>query len=149
MRGQGAIEYITIFAAVLVVFASITVPKMMDPGRDAAEESEAVSQVRSTADTIANAVNTIYANSGGTTTEVIELSRNWDLEMSQENLRAGAWIEGEKRWAEASLEYGFDDSLSNIPSGSRTVIVEWSQTENERIVLSEEKVYIYIRPGSV
>lgn len=149
MRGQGAIEYFIIVAAMLVLFASLTVSQMVDPTSAAARTSSQVAQARSAADTIANAINGVYANSeGAVMTEFISLSRTWDLKTNSDNLQIGIEIDGEMKWAKSSLKHGFDDSISNISSGSYTVIVKWASDEAEEINLDPEnnKIHISINP---
>lgn len=150
MRGQGSIEYFTIVAALLVVFAGVTITQLVNPTSEAAREGEQLAQARAASDKIANAINGVYGSSeGAVMTESIYLSRSWDLETNSDNLQIGIEIDGEMRWAKSNLKYGFDDSISNISSGSYTVIVEWTGDEDEGITLVSEnnKIYVYINPG--
>lgn len=161
MRGQGAIEYLTIFTAVLIVFAAVTIPRMVDPGRKAARDSLKVSQARSAADAITNAIDGVYANSqGAVITEEVYLDTAWDLQINNNppRLRIGVWTSEGMENAWDNLRYGFPnlglgelkDELSNIPRGSYSVIVVWTSYAKEGIddsALNDNKIKIYINPG--
>ncbi|KXB00104.1 hypothetical protein AKJ42_01665 [candidate division MSBL1 archaeon SCGC-AAA261C02] len=150
MCGQGAIEYFTIVAALIVVFAGVTITQMVNPFSESAREEEQLAQAQVASDTIANAINGVYANSeGAVITEFVNVSKSWSLDLNSDNLRVGVEIDGEMEWKESSLEYGFDNSIPNISSGNYTVIVEWPSdgTENINLDSANDKIYIYINPG--
>lgn len=150
MRGQGSVEYFTILTAILVVFAAVTITQMVDLSSGAARETEQLAQARGASDKIANAINGVYAqdSKSAVLTEFVYLSRPWSLKLNPENLRIGIEIDGELKWVGSSLKYGFNNQISDIPSGGYTVIVEWSNDETETVNLNSEdqKIYIYINP---
>lgn len=150
MRGQSSIEYMAIVAAVFVVLATVTVPQMVKPGRDAAQDTEFLSQARAASDWIANAINGTYGSpEGPVITEFFQFQRSWSLKMSEDNLRVGVGINEGTKWAESSLKYGFDNSITDISGGIYTIIVEQNPDEKEHVKLNVEnnKIYINIRPG--
>lgn len=162
MRGQSAVEYMFIFGAVLAVFAAVTVPQMVNPAKEASKDAFWVSQARAAVDVIANAINGVYANSErAVMTEVVSLDGNWELQIDNDSpkLRLGIATYSGTEWVEENLRYGFgnlglgglDNSLSNIPSGSYVVIVEWTSEEAEGIddsALDNDKIYIFINPAA-
>lgn len=162
MRGQSAVEYMFILAAVLAIFAAVTVPQMVNPAQEASRDVSRVSQARAAVDAIANAINGVYANSeGAVMTEVVSLDSGWELQIDNDppKLKLGVSTSGGTEWVEDNLRYGFhnlglgglDNSLSNISSGSYAVIVEWTSEGAEGIddsALDNDKIYIYINPAA-
>ena len=156
MRGQSAVEYLLIFSAVLVIFAGVTIGRMINPAQDAARDALYVSQARSAADAISGAIDTVYANGRGAVKSVsISMDCSWTLQLDNAKNRLRIIVEtstGTKN-VEDNLRYEIDNyhSLSGIAAGTYTVIVEWP--ENGRIpenidgsALTGEKIYIRIRP---
>lgn len=160
MRGQGSIEYFTIFAAMLVLFAALTVSNMVNPTSEAARTSRQVAQARSAADTIANAINGVYANSGNAvTTEAVSMDRRWKLQIGGTNddwdLNVGINTPDGWKYVKENLRYSFKDQnfgeLENsvsISSGTYAVIVEWSDSKEgiDDSQVENERIYLYISP---
>lgn len=150
MRGQGSIEYLLIVAAVFLVFGSITIPQMINPSQETSYNVKDLAQARDACDKIANAINGVYSSSEGTViTEFVQVSRGWDLQMSEDNFRIGILINGERKWVDSGLKYGFNTSTYGIQSGSYHVIIEWNEEKEENITPKTEnnKIYINLRPG--
>lgn len=148
MRGQGSLEYFIILAAVFVVIGGVTVHQMVDPGTEVANDAEKLAHARSTCDTIANAINGVYANSEGAwTTEFIHFPFFWKLENQSDNLRVGVETDEGWKWLESGLKYELNVSRRSFSSGSYKVIVGWPATENEGIQVHGDNIYIYINPG--
>jgi len=160
MRGQSAVEYMFILAAILGVFAAITVPQMVNPARDASGDASQVAQARAAVDAIVNAIDTVYANSqGAVMAEVISLDRPWRLQITSDppKLRLGVSTSDGTEWVEDNLRYGFPnlglgglDSSLGVPPGSYTVVVEWTSEEIEGIdggALENNRIHIYINPA--
>ena len=156
MRGQTAVEYLLIFSAVLMIFATVTFAQMINPASEAARDALYLSQARSAADAIAGAIDTVYANGQGAVKSVsISMDCSWRLQLDNagNKLRIVVQISQGSKNVEDNLRYKIDNfhSLSNISSGTYTVIVEWS--ENRKILenidgraIGDKKIYIYIRP---
>ncbi len=152
MRGQSAIEYVLILAAVMTVFASVTVFQMVDPASEASDDALRVARARSACDLIAGAINSVYANGEGAVRSVgvhLPTIENFGIIGDPPELRLQVWTtEGTENVAD-NLRYGFDNFLLNIPSGNYTVIVEWTSEEDEGICgenIAGDKIYIYINP---
>lgn len=156
MRGQSAVEYLLIFSSVLVIFAAVTFGQMINPAQEAARDTLYLSQARSAADAIAGAINTVYSNGRGAVKSVsVSMSSSWSLQLDNVKNKLRIIIETSRgnENVEDNLQYGIDNyhSLSGIPSGTYTVIVEWPDNSGvlENInssVLADKKIYIYIRP---
>ena len=149
MRGQSSLEYILIIGVALIVLASITVARMVNPASESAGDVMIVSQARSACDTIADAINDVYGNAQGATKTVwVHLSEAWDLRTTKGPLKlrlsigTSAGVEN----LESDLWYGFDNSLLNIPAGGYTVIVDWPIDGEEGIMRVNDKIYIHINP---
>ena len=156
MRGQSAVEYLLIFSAALVIFAGVTIGRMINPAQDAARDALYVSQARSAADAISGAIDTVYANGRGAVKSVsISMDCSWSLHLDnvENKLEIVVQISQGTKNVEDDLRYEIDNyhSLSNISPGTYTVIVEWP--ENKQIpenidgrAIGDKKIYIYIRP---
>jgi len=156
MRGQTAIEYLLIFSAVLMIFAAVTFAQMINPTSEAARDTLYLSQARSAADAISGAINTVYANGQGAVRSVsVSMDCGWGVQLDnvENKLRVVVQISQGTKNVEDNLRYKINNShsLSNISSGTYTVIVEWP--ENEKILesidsraIGDKKIYIYIRP---
>ena len=156
MRGQSAVEYLLVFSAVLVLFASVTMAQMITPAGEAARDALYLAQARTGVDAIAGAISTVYANAPGAVKSVsLQMDRSWTLQLDNIRNKLRVIIEtsgGEKR-VEANLRYQIDNyhSISGIPSGTYTVIVEWSENKSilegiDTRALTDKKIFIYIRP---
>jgi len=152
MRGQSAIEYVLILAAVMTVFASVTVFQMIDPASDASDDALRVARARSACDLIAGAINSVYANGEGAVKSVgvyLPTIENFGIIEDPPELRIQVLTSERVENVVGDLEYGFDNFLLNIPSGNYTVIVEWTSEEDEGINgenIADDKIYIYINP---
>jgi uncharacterized protein (UPF0333 family) len=155
MRGQTAIEYLVVFSAVLMIFASVTIVQMINPSKEAARDTLYLSQARSAADAIAGAIDTVYANGRGAVKSVsVCMDGGWSLQLDNvgNKLRIIVGTSEGNENIEDNLRYEIDNyhSLSGIPSGIYTVIVEWSENKQKlenidgRAIVSG-KIYIYIR----
>lgn len=150
MRGQAAIEYLLIFAAMLAIFATITWARMINPIQEAGRDTLYLSQARSAADAIAEAMNSVYANGQGAVKSVsFTIDRGWDLYLEnaggEENVRMSIKTSERVENIKSSLKYGFNDNLQNLAAGTYTVIVEWSGTNNS-LTLDGYKITININP---
>lgn len=146
MRGQSAIEYLLIFAAVLVIFAIITLGEMVNPTAEAGRDTLYLSQARSAADAIAGAVNSVYANGQGATKSVgFSIDQSWSLQLTENRLTISLDISSGTKNVESNLRYGFNDNLQNLSTGTYTIIAEWPG-DQENIVRDGYKIYIYIKP---
>lgn len=162
MRGQSAVEYMFILAAVLGIFAAITVPQMVSPAQRASKDTFLVSQARAAVDAIANAIDGVYANSeGAVMTEVVSLDSGWKLRIDNDPPKLGIGISTSNgtEWVEKDLRYGFynlglgglDNYLPNIPSGSYIIVIERVGGGGEGLdgsSLNDGKIYIRIDPGA-
>lgn len=154
MRGQTAIEYLVVFSAVLLFFASVTLVQMINPSKEAARDTLYLSQARSAADTIAGAINTVYANGQGAVKSVsVCMDGEWSLQLDnvENKLRIIVVTSKGNENVEDSLRYEIlgNHLLPSIPPGVYTVIVEWSENKQkpENIdgrAIGSGKIYIYI-----
>ena len=155
MRGQTAIEYLVVFSAVLLVFASVTLMQMINPSKEAARDTLYLSQARSAADAIAGAINTVYFNGRGAVDSVsFPMDGGWSLQLDNVRNKLRIIVETSKgnENVEDSLRYEIlgNHLLPSIPSGVYTVIVEWSENKQkleniDGCAVSSCKIYIYIR----
>ncbi len=154
-RGQSAVEYLIVFSAALAVFASVTFTQMINPSSDAARDTLYLSQARTAVDSIAGTINTVYGNGRGAVKSAsVQIDRTWAIQLDNaKNLvrvtvATGAGSEN----LEENLLYDITGahSLSNLPAGVYTVIVEWPENanarENLRAVPDNKKIYIFIKP---
>lgn len=157
MRGQTAVEYLLVFSAVLVLFASVTIAQMINPASDAARDTLYLSQARSAVDAIAGAIDTVYANGQGAVKSVsFQMDKSWDLQLDNAENKLRIIVENSTGGlvnVEDNLWYEIDNyhALSGITTGTYTVIVEWSNDNSvlENIngsAITNKKIYIYIRP---
>jgi len=156
MRGQTAIEYLLVFSAMILLLASVTMVKMINPAKDAASDTLQLSQARSAADAIAGAIDTVYADGKGAVKSVsFYMDGGWSLQLDniENKLRIIVGTSKGNENVEDNLRYEIDNyhSLSGISSGAYTVIVEWSENKQklENIdgrAVGNGKISIYIRP---
>ncbi len=150
MKGQGSVEYMAIFAAMLVIFAMFTHAQMVEPAGNLARETEDLSAARNACDKIAASIDRVYKNAeSAKTIEFAEFSGIENLEISEDNVQISIIYDENVLWVSSSIKYGFDNSLTNISNGVYTVIVEWDNSKTEVITLDQEndEVYININPG--
>ena len=150
MRGQAALEYLLIFAAMLAILATITWARIINPTQEAGRDTLYLSQARSAADAIAEAMNSVYANGQGAVKSAsFTIDRGWSLYLEnaggEENVRVSIKTSESVENIRSSLRYGFNDNLQNLSAGTYTVIVEWSEANNS-ITLDEYKITININP---
>lgn len=151
MRGQSSLEYMLIIGVALIVLASITITKIINPASEGAGDVMRVSQARSACDAIAGAIDGVYGNAQGATRTVwIYLSDVWDLQIFEDppKLRLSIRTSGGIENVEDNLRYGFDDSLLDIPAGNYAMIVDWP-TDEEGLTRQDNKIYIHINPYEV
>ena len=146
MRGQAAVEYLLIFSAVLVIFATVTLGQMINPAQEAGRDTLYLSQARSAADAIAGAINSVYSNGKGAVKSVsFPMDRNWDLQLTENKLTISLEISSGTQNVQSNLRYGFDGSIQNLSAGTYTAIVEWSSANNS-LTQDNYKITINIKP---
>jgi len=146
MRGQAAVEYLLIFSAVLVIFATVTFGQMINPAQDAGRDTAYLSQARFAADAIAGAINSVYSNGKGAVKSVsFPMDYSWDLQLTENTLTISLEISSGTQNVQCNLKYGFDSSLQNLSVGTYTVIVEWSSVNNS-FTQDNYKITINIKP---
>ena len=153
MKGQSAIEYVIILGAAMMVLGSVTVYQLVNPSSDASEMGLRRARAESACNAIASAIDSVYANGpGAVKSVVVSLPPLKKLEILRNPPRLVIQFEiyGGVENTEANIKYGFDSSISDVPSGSYAVVVEWSEEGLEGIDsrgLENGKIYIYINPG--
>jgi len=158
MRGQTAVEYLIIFSTMLAILAGVTIAQMINHVKDAGGDTLHLSQARSAADAIGGAIDTVYANGeGAVKTVTVRVDTTWGLQLdnSENVIRITLETSSGTQNVEDNLKYGIDNhhSLSSIPSGVYTVIVEWPDEDGgteqlDGSSISENKIYIYIIGGA-
>lgn len=146
MRGQAAVEYLLIFSAVLVIFATVTLGQMINPAQEAGRDTLYLSQARSAADAIAGAINSVYSNGKGAVKSVsFPMGCNWNLQLTENKLTISLEISSGTQNVQSNLRYGFDGSIQNLSAGTYTAIVEWSSANNS-LTQDNYKITINIKP---
>jgi hypothetical protein len=149
VRGQSSLEYLLIIGVALIILASITVVRVINPASEGSSDVMRVSQARSTCDSIADMINGVYGDAqGATRTTVVHLSGTWDLRMTKNPAKLSLSIDvsyGTEN-LDDNLRYSFDGSLLTIPGGSYPVIVDWPSSGNEGVSMMDNKIYINIKP---
>ena len=148
MRGQAAVEYMLIAAAVFAIFGSITFAFMINPSQRGSDDTTRRAQIESACNAISDALNDVYSNAqGATRTVTVSLADTWSISFVKNppSLRMSISTSYGTENVYENLRYSFNSSLTNIPSGSYTVIVAWENTA-EQIVRSGTKIYIRINP---
>jgi uncharacterized protein (UPF0333 family) len=156
LRGQSSLEYLLIFSAAIATISSVTLTQIIIPTSNAAAESLQRSQALAAVDTIASAIDTVYANGRGAARSVsLTMDRSWTLQFdnAKDRIRIVVGTSAGAENFEKDIHYEFNRycSLPAIPSGTYTVIVDWpenmSQGENVRLdSIADKKIYIRIRP---
>lgn len=149
MRGQAAVEYMLIAAAVFAIFGSITFAFMINPSQRGSDDTTRRAQVESACNAISNALNDVYSNAqGATKTVAVSMAGVWNISFVKNppSLKMSISTSSGTENVYEDLRYSFDNSLTNIPSGNYTVIVEWWENKAEQVVKSGTKIYIRINP---
>ena len=141
-RGQSVVEYLMIFSAALVLLTSVTLTQMILPSSEAAEKSLYLMQADAAADSIAGAINTVYANGQGSVRSLlVNVDCGWSLQLDNVKnvVRMMIWTSGVMENLEKEVEYRilYQHSLPKIAPGVYTVIVEWRNDKN-----SPEAMYL-------
>ncbi len=155
-RGQSAVEYLIVFSAALALFATVTFTQMINPSSDAARDTMYLSQARTAADSIAGAINTVYANGRGAVKSIsVQIDRDWTIQLDNAKnviritVATGTGSENLEDNILYKLNGGY--SLANLPGGTYTVIVEWPENnnacENLHGAPENRKIYLSIKPG--
>ncbi len=146
MRGQAAVEYLLIFSAVLVIFATVTFGQMITPTQEAGRDTLHLSQARFAADAISGAINSVYSNEKGAVKSVsFPMDSNWDLQLTENKLTISLKTSNGTQNVQSNLKYGFNGSLQNLSAGTYTAIVEWS-SDNNSLTPDNYKITINIKP---
>jgi len=148
VRGQSSLEYVFIIGLALIVLASITLARMVNPASESSGDVMRVSQARSACDAIADAVNGVYGNAlGATRTAWVYLSDTWDLRITKNpaKLRLSVTVSYGVENVDDNLMYAFDNSLLGIPAGNYAVIVDWPGSI-DGITRTDNNIYIHINP---
>ena len=156
-KGQSAIEYLLILSAMLFVLTAIVYPLLIVPARDSAGDTLTLSQARAAVQTIGNAVNTVYYNGrGAVMSGSFQMDKTWNLRIENGQNRVIIVVTDSSLTAEnlgENLKYPVKSqhSLTSIPPGTYTIIVEWPENgalpENVWLGPTENKK-LYIRMGS-
>ena len=150
MRGQSAVEYLVIFSTVMLILGGVTIAQMVTPASRSADDALHLSQARGAVDAIAGAINTVYSNGPGAVKSVgFQMDVGWVLGLDNGNDKV--WIAvTTSRGAEnirENLRYDFENGFyAACPSGHWTVVVEWAERENMRVVNENRTIYISIKP---
>jgi len=153
LQGQTAVEYLIVFSAALALLTSVTLTQMIYPSNQAAHHSLHLMQAITAVDSIAGAIDTVYANGSGAVKNLsIQLDCYWSFQL--DNIKNVAriiiWTSTSIENLEDSLQYTilYQHSLPKISPGVYTVIVEWPEnkniSENLRFSLNSKKIYIYL-----
>jgi uncharacterized protein (UPF0333 family) len=146
MRGQAAVEYLLIFSAVLVIFATVTFGQMINPAKEAGTDTLYLSQARSAADAISGAINSVYSNGKGAVKSVtFPMDHDWDLQLTENELTITLEISSGSQNVQSNLKYGFNGSLQNLSTGTYTAIIGWSSANNS-LTQDNYKITINIKP---
>jgi len=153
--GQTAVEYLVVFSAALVFIALATTAAMIDPGKESAQNTLYLSQARNAADSIAEAINTVYINGPGAVKSVgIQMDTGWWIFFDNDSnaVKVSVGISSGTENLQSSVYYPIDNYHSVlVSSGLHTVIVEWpsdpSIAENLFVISENDLVYIYVQPG--
>ena len=127
MRGQSSLEYLLIIGVALIILASMTIIRVINPASEGSSDVMRVSQARSTCDSIADMINGVYGGAqGATRTILVLLSETWNLRMTKNpaKLRLSIGVSYGTENLDDNLRYSFDGSLLTIPGGSYPVIVD-------------------------
>ena len=149
MRGQSSLEYLLIIGVALIILASITIIRVINPAYEDSSDVMRVSQARSTCDSIADMINGVYGDAqGATRTTLVHLSGTWNLRMTKNppKLLLSISVSYGTENLDDNLRYSFDGSLLSIPGGSYPVIVDWPSNGNEGLSMVDNKIYIHINP---
>lgn len=151
MRGQTAVEYLTVFSAALAIIGIATYASMVNPGEEGAQYSLLLSQARSAADAIASAIDTVYINGAGAVKNVgVSFGSEWSLSLDNENDQVVVEVSTSAGYFEfrTSLHYPVENSveLEKISSGSYLVVVEWPENGSpEALLLENTTIYLRIQ----
>ena len=156
MRGQSAIEYLLILAAMLLALTAVIYPHLIVPASNIADDTLHLSQARTAVQTIASAINTVYSNgSGAVTSASFQRDRTWDLRLDNaENkviLTVGTALARENLEEAILCHFRGSYSILGIVPGMYTVIVDWSESQAspENVYpgpIENKKIYVRINP---
>lgn len=149
--GQTAVEYLIVFSAALVIIALATTTQMIDPAKKNSQDTLYLAQARTAADSIAEAINTVYTNGPGAVKSVsVDLDVAWWVYLENAENSVVISVPTSDSWENlrSTIYYPLDNyhELTSISSGVYTVIVQWpavGTTENlDGTALENDKIYI-------
>jgi hypothetical protein len=154
MRGQVAVEYLVIFGAFLTIFGAVIWPQAIVPSEQAATDISSFSRARWLADSVADAINSVYARGLGAC-QVFLFSLDRSCELILENwktengvLRVVRVTEGRENFASPVryLSSGLANSPVFLPPETFVVRVSW-ENKAEGLWYENRTLFINIRPA--
>jgi hypothetical protein len=155
MRGQTSVEYLLVLSIMLTLIYSISVAGMRDPARRAADNTLSLSQASAAADSMAAAIDAVYANGPGAVMSVgFETNGSWTLQLDNSGgvLRVRLSFASGPKDFDRALAYPIDNFHELTGgSGTYTAIVEWpteagAVEELDGSELDNGKIFIRIKP---
>lgn len=147
--GQTATEYLIVFAAALAVIGIATSASMINPGTRSAHDTLYLSQARTAADLIAQAIDSVYANGPSAVTSAgVSVDVGWSLYLDNatNSVVVSVSTSDGLENVSSSVRYPIDNYLSaSLSFGFQTVMVEWPPGGSESLVVVPENRVLYIR----
>ena len=154
MKGQVAVEYLVLFGAFLALFGAVIWPQAIRPSQETATKLSSLSRARMLADSLAEAINSVYARGPG--------SRQTFLFTLEESCRISLerWITENGTLKVVRVESGGENFMTPVrylsenlagasqylPPGTFVARVLWENME-ENLWYENGTVFINIRPG--
>ncbi len=154
MRGQAAVEYLTIFGAFLAILGAVIWPQAITPSQRVATELSSLSRAKMLTDGLAEAINSVYsAGPGACRTFLFTLESSCTVFLENwvtENGAVGVVrVESGGEEFRAPIEY-LSKNLAGIsqylPSGTSAARVIWENMQ-ESVWYENRTLFVRIRPG--
>jgi uncharacterized protein (UPF0333 family) len=131
-RGQLSVEYLLLLVVIFVVFGAM-ITYLIGPSIDAANDISDVSAASNAINTIANAVNVVYANGPGSkrTFKVYIPQDNFVLNRSGTNINGTVNLaNGSQKIVAAKMDYSVNYYSWTFTKGWYNFVVQWKPNTN-------------------
>jgi len=143
-RGQISAEYLLLFCVILIVFLFM-INNFITPTIDASNDVSAVAGTKAVVNTIADAVNLVYANGPGSKRTVdVNVPQDMSLTFNTTSQLVGVTVGGlnyngnsnNTKFVNATLNYNgnINPSPLTLSKGSHTIQVYWNGTASPSVM---------------
>lgn len=138
-KGQASVEYLLLLVVILIIMAAVTIP-LVGSSVDATMDVSTSSDTKNALQSVANAVNLVYANGPGakrTISVYMPQNMNITYDSASNTINQKLVLSSQNKTINASVDYTVDITNPNPIKGWHQTQVEWplNGTSNSPITI--------------